>query len=200
MKGKVLVISTDDLFKIIGGKFQEFKPLRCGIFPEIEKNARWMKRVRAEENPDFKQFIPYGVIFTPGRRVFWYRRSKRDKEYPERRLQGKISIGVGGHITPSDDSANFITAAMLRELGEEVKFTGAPQITMLGGINDDSNPVSSVHFGLLFLIRIPTENVVIKGKEIAEGGLKSVTELKEIFATAKDVEGWSRIALSYIHA
>lgn len=207
MKGDVLVVPTEDLFKILGSKFQGFKPLRGGILPEIEKVACWMERATAEENPDFKQLIPYGVIYTPDKKIFRYRRAKQDKKYPEKRLQGKESIGIGGHIVPSDIADNdsrddLIISGLLREMDEEIVLHKISALKLLGGINDDSNPVGSVHFGLLFLIRILTENVVIRrGKEIAEGGLKSTTELKEIFNNStKDVEEWSRIALPHIHA
>lgn len=42
-----------------------------------------------------------------------------------------------------------------RELREEVKFPPGAVLSLLGAINDDSNPVGEVHFGLAFMLAVP---------------------------------------------
>ena len=59
-----------------------------------------MPRSRAEEDPAFKQIIPYAV-FTSGEKILHYVRGAKSGE---KRLVSKGSIGVGGHINDHDES------------------------------------------------------------------------------------------------
>ena len=70
--------------------------------------GRFVDRAEAEANPDWKQWIPYGVLRcgqlpTPmpedERGVFTVQRSRGQSET---RLHGSWSIGLGGHINPVD--------------------------------------------------------------------------------------------------
>ena len=78
-----------------------------------------MRRGDAEENPAYKQPIPY-VILKRGNEVFVY---KRLKGGGEKRLHEQLSIGVGGHMNRINDVHNWGTNLMMnmyRELNEEV--------------------------------------------------------------------------------
>ena len=97
-----------------------------------------------EEDPSFKQLIPY-VIFRyrdpqGGMFVFQYTRGKGQGEG---RLHSKRSVGIGGHISADDRDCGQprATAAyhegMRRELAEEVAIDTPYTERCVGLINDD---------------------------------------------------------------
>src|SRR5690348_7546170 len=120
-------------------------------------NSRFLPRAAAEEDPTWKQVIPY-VILAYGDRVFCYRRGQRSTET---RLRALHSVGLGGHIRHSDDSLftapgrAAYDAGLERELNEEVEIA-APVIEdrLVGLINDDATPVGQVHIGLVHVRRL----------------------------------------------
>ena len=67
---------------------------------------------------DFKQLIPY-VVLKYRDQVFHYRRGQGAGE----KRPALRSIGIGGHINPTDGSGKPIRIArgMLREVAEEVR-------------------------------------------------------------------------------
>lgn len=185
--------------------FEGFKPYNEVDFERrILDNYGFMTRRLAEEDPNYKQPIAYSIIINPKtNEVFGFQRSSQDKEYHEKRLQGKFSWGIGGHIEKSDLSdQNFIQRSMMREIVEEIGFNNNKlKPTVLGYINKEED-VHAVHFGILYLIETDSTVVLPKAKEIAYGQLMHINELEEI-CRSSDVEEWSRIALDplkrYIH-
>ena len=123
-----------------------------------QKVASFMPREEVENNPFFLQLIPYIVLLSE-ENVFLYRRGKVGAED---RLHGKYSIGIGGHINDTDDSAGqepfyaFMNGA-IREIKEEtgvdVSFE-ALQGSVIGMVHDDSNPVGQVHLGIVMAIKL----------------------------------------------
>lgn len=158
----------------------------------ILNNLKEVKRGPAETDPTHKQPIAYTLIVNPiNKTVFIYERAGH-----EERLHGNHSIGLGGHIEPVDsENGNPIRTSVHREvLGEEVRLTGQVVSTkVLGYLNDDSNEVGKVHFGILYLIETDGE-VHAQDPEIKEGRLISLDELEKIFS-AGNLENWSEIAL-----
>jgi len=165
----------------------------------ILSNLKNMRRGDAEEDPSHKQPIGYALIVNPKEKTaFAYQRSSKDHEYGEKRLQGKWSWGVGGHIDYSDNHhENPLLGSMLRELEEEIEIRGKViGHNILGYINDDSNKVGKVHFGILYLIEVDG-NVNPKDSEMAHGKLMDINELEEICSSSDcEVETWSEIALN----
>jgi len=166
----------------------------------ILNNFKYVKRGDAEEDPTHKQPIGYSLIINPSlKQVFAYQRSSQDDKYPERKLQGRMSWGIGGHIEEVDMQAgNPIYESMKRELREEVKgLEKNPEIEVLGYINDDKDDVGKVHFGILYVVK--TNSTILKPlhPEVETGGLKSINDLEKICSSSKIiVEGWSKIALN----
>lgn len=195
---KVLTLGLNDLFTLVP-YFQGFKPLERLSLSELENRAIWVEKEEAEKNPRFKQLIGYSAVITPGKKVFVYRRSKQDKEYPEKRLQGKWSIGIGGHIE-NIDRGDLIMASTYRELDEEIKdFGNILSVQLLGAINDDTNPVGQVHFGLLMAARVSADNIRPRHKEVEIGEPKALEDLRLLFNLESDnVESWSKICLPEI--
>jgi predicted NUDIX family phosphoesterase len=153
--------------------------------------GRFLPRARAEDDPNFKQLIPYVVLRHQGR-IFRYRRGSKGTEA---RLHALRSIGVGGHINPADgkDFDGMYHAAMLRELREEVELPAGPQrLEPLGLINDDSVPVGRVHLGVVHLLELTTPDVRSREAALAEAGFASLVEL---VADRDAFETWSRFVI-----
>ena len=89
-----------------------------------------------------------------------------------------------------------IQNSLLRELSEELTGAENPSLELIGYINDDSDEVGKVHFGLLYIAKVKSEEINCKDEEIKKGNLKPINELEAICANPEYVvEGWSRIAL-----
>jgi len=152
----VLVVPTDVFRRL--GYFQGY----CG---DVERylgglldpaHTSYRPRPAMEEDPSFKQLIPY-VIFRyrdarGGTHLFQYTRGKGQGEA---RLHAKRSIGVGGHIS-ADDAAlpSAYEEGMRRELAEEIMIGSSYQGRMVGLINDDQTEVGKVHLGVVHLLDV----------------------------------------------
>lgn len=150
------------------GMFQGYAPFTPALEPIFAReNQVFLPRAVVEEDPTYKQLIPYIVIAKNGS-LLHYQRSKLKGE---QRLAGKRSLGFGGHINPCDLSARtlgyildrpeFLSDAyvngMLRELHEELNFGTPPvewNITIRGFVNDDSNAVGQVHLGVVHVLYV----------------------------------------------
>ncbi len=177
--------------------FHGFLPAENKDFEkEILRNFEYIRRGDAEIDEHYKQPIGYGVLMDiRENKVFAYKRAEKDEDYKEKRLQGNWSWGVGGHVDESErHKKNPVTASLLREIEEEVLVEGSiDRLRIMGYINDDSDPVGRVHFGILYLVEI-SGGVSPKASEMSEGEMRKVEELREISKKEK-VEKWSEIAL-----
>src|ERR1700728_4838545 len=84
------------------------------------KNSFFIERRAAEISSTYKQVIPY-VLLCTGLKVCTY---VRGESSGEPRLEGKRSIGFGGHIIPRDRRLldcrlRWYFHAVLREISEE---------------------------------------------------------------------------------
>ena len=195
MVREIMVVSREELFK--DAKFDGFKNAEKFDYEKIILNKfEYMEREKAEIDAMYKQPIAYNIIVNPLlKKVFVYQRSKKDKNYGEKRLQGKWSCGIGGHIERADGADNPIKTSMRREMEEEAKFNFI-NYKPLGYINYDSNDVGKVHFGILYVIETDSEIVEPKDSEIAHGKLLSIKELEDICNSPEFVvEDWTKIAL-----
>jgi predicted NUDIX family phosphoesterase len=158
--------------------------------------TRFMPRSQAEENPEFKQIIPY-VLIRQGDRWLHYVRGKASGE---KRLVAKGSIGVGGHINPEDQSLfdsgrDFYNRAVQRELHEELRTDGVFRTRIVALLNDDSTPVGKVHLGVVHVCDLTHENV--------SRGEASLTELRflamhELHNRREQLETWSQFCLDHL--
>ncbi len=196
MDRSIVVVPRVALFRDL--EFQGFLPAaRYDFETVVRRHLTYVDRAAAEKDPSLKQPIAYCLIVNPEtRKVFAYRRATRSQDYQEERLQGKWSWGVGGHIERHDGVDDPVRASMLRELREEVEIPGEPKVSVLGYINDDSNPVGQVHFGILYEIATSATQVVPRGSEMAWGGFVELARLEQILASPEcEVETWSQIAM-----
>ena len=151
----------------------------------------FMERRFAETDSSFKQLIPYTLIVCD-RDVLLLRRSKAGGDS---RLHDKLSIGAGGHINPPDaEHGDLLAACALREISEELVLSEAVQPRPVGIINDDSNPVGSVHFGVVHVAHVKNSAVRVRETELLEASFITVDELKEFAADPSiNLETWSRL-------
>jgi len=153
---------------------------------------RFMPRPQAEKDPSFKQLIPY-VIMTCNGKYLSYVRGKRAGET---RLVAKRSIGIGGHINPTDDMPLFgnfydtYLAAVQREVAEEVSIETKYKDRVVALLNDDSNEVGQVHLGIVHLWTLDEPKVNRKEQMITQMGFMSIPELQLVRGT---METWSQI-------
>jgi predicted NUDIX family phosphoesterase len=159
-------------------------------------NISYRPRSEMEEDPSFKQLIPY-VIFRHqddqgGIHLFQYTRGKGQGES---RLHSKKSIGIGGHISSVDATqvdADPYSQGMQRELDEEVQIDTAFDMQCVGMINDDETEVGRVHLGIVHICDVAEPRVAPREKEIAEAGFRTLAEL---FQELDRFESWSSICL-----
>ena len=161
------------------------------------ENTVYRARSEVEEDPGFKQLIPY-VIFRHRdedgtESVFQYTRGTGQGEG---RLHRKRSVGIGGHISTvdadADASGNPYAEGMRRELEEEVSIDTPYTDTCVGLINDDESAVGRVHLGVVHLFDVEQPAVRPRETEIIDAGFRP---LKEILADVSEFETWSSICL-----
>lgn len=160
------------------------------------RHSRFLPRSRAEEDPAWKQVIPY-VILAAGEEVFVYRRGQRSSET---RLRALESAGLGGHIRHDDEDIFHepgwpaYQAALERELAEEVEIGAAVlEDRLVGLINDDSTPVGQVHIGLVHVRQLAAPRVRARESKIAGGRFVSPQMLRT--EGLEGFESWSRFVL-----
>lgn len=159
---------------------------------------RFMPRTLAEKDPSFKQLIPYVVMCCDGRYLSYV----RGKRAGETRLVGNRSIGIGGHINPTDDmtlfGADFYETylnAVRREIDEEVAVKTRFEDRIIGLLNDDSNEVGSVHLGVVHCWTLETPDVERKEQMITQMSFMLPAELNEVRDT---METWSALCLDHL--
>ena len=156
------------------------------LLDRIYAEGHFADRARVEEDPSLKQIIPYAVV-TRGDEVFRFRR----RGGGEKRLVGKSSIGVGGHINP-EDAGDVIQDALRRELDEEIHVPSVHSIELIGLLNDDTTAVGSVHLGVVARVRVAGGDVSVREQETMEGAFVSRPALFADHAAAPDAfESWS---------
>ncbi|MCA9485814.1 MAG: NUDIX domain-containing protein [Nanoarchaeota archaeon] len=197
MSRDILVVKRDTLFK--EKQFNGFCPISEYDFSKlIQENLEYQHRDDAlETNPEFQQIIPYvWLVNKKTKQAFLYKRSKGGDED---RLHNKYSGGVGGHIDrDTDESAQDpLTAAMMRELEEEVTMQNYPVPKFVGFLNDDNDPVGKVHFGVVAIAE--TQEQVSPAMHMSSGQFYPVEEIEKIFNNKENtIESWTQLSWPFV--
>ncbi len=188
----VLVVRTEKLKKYIQGIDGMVDTDREALVDTIINEHEFIPRPDAEVDPSYKQIIPY-VVLRQGDKIFTTRRLNKGGEA---RLHGKVSIGIGGHINPVDETEKekVLMRGLERELDEEVYIEKRGELKPVGVINNDSNDVGSVHLGLCFTMEVQGK-VVVKETEKLEGLWLTIPELMDYW---DNMEEWTQIAINAI--
>lgn len=136
--------------------------------PELEKDEEWL------------QLCTYCVV-TCQDRILTYRRAGS-----EGRLTGKISFGVGGHVTSNSYDC------CVRELREELNLNRLIRPLFLGQLYVDKDPVSRVHVGSVYHLPILLEEWVSPSDEIP---VYDFQPLDVIESNYSQLETWSKALL-----
>ena len=175
----------------------------------IREKGFFVERRWAEHDSTLKQIIPYGLVASPAG-VFLVKRLAKGGE---KRLHDRLSIGIGGHVNPFDMPASgglaqgrpidgegsILDLGAERELAEELHFTGPLKRTVVGFLNDDSNPVGSVHFGVVFRADSPTVDVRVRETDAMEGSFVTREHLLDLNGrNPNPFETWSQFLVEHI--
>lgn len=156
----------------------------------ITKHQEFHPRYQMETNEQYKQIIPYLIFKYQDCYFVMQRRSTAS----ESRLQGKFTLGIGGHIRQEDMSHNSIISWAEREFHEEVEYTGNLTIEPIGILNDDTSSVGRVHLGFIFLLHADRPSIQIKSE--LQGG--TLMTLEECIALKDRMETWSALVVDYL--
>jgi predicted NUDIX family phosphoesterase len=154
-------------------------------------HGRFVDRPIAEEDPGLKQLIPY-VVVRDGPLVYLMERTAAGGDA---RLHGKASIGVGGHLNPVDEGEDPLADGLRREWSEELVADWEPEFRLVGLLNDDSNPVGSVHLGVVFEVQADGRPVEVRERDKLTGRFATVAEVR---ATSERMETWSRLVADHL--
>jgi len=189
----VMVIPTKVLLE--AGSFQgiSFDTQKIIELIEDPKITLFKRRKDVEEDQNYKQVIPY-VILRHKESIFSYRRGKLLKE---KRLLGNYSIGIGGHISLYDENlfSETYKQGMEREINEEIVIDAEYRKDLVAILNDDTNEVGRVHFGIIYVFRLNRPVIIPKEKSINEARFLKISELKKNIVK---YENWSQICISNI--
>jgi len=165
---QILVIKAETLFE--RGKWQGLRIDNLDYYINlIREKAEFKRRGDMENDPSFKQIIPY-ILFSFKNNFFAY---KYLNGAGEKRLVDAYQLGVGGHINPADGkSGDILEIGMMREWNEEVNFKGKLlDKKLVGIINDDTGAVEQVHLGLVYNFVGDKPEISIKETKKMEGML-----------------------------
>jgi predicted NUDIX family phosphoesterase len=152
----------------------------------LAEHGRYLDRPLAEGSPQWKQLIPY-VVVRDSDRVFLMERTDAGGD---KRLHRKASIGVGGHLNPVDEGDDPLMVGLRREWVEELQADWEPEFRLVGLLNDDSNPVGSVHLGVVFTVEAAGRSVQVRELEKLSGRMVSTAEVAEAWPR---LETWSQL-------
>ncbi len=198
--------------------FESFTDLLSFFRKIFRADPAFENREYSEKNPNRRQIILYATLATPDG-ILTYRRQGAEKK-----LTGKISIGIGGHIEPEDLTKNTfgLKSSLLREMTEELEISDEKtgdkilfydekgnidqkrireyfKIIPLGVIKDDSNEVGKVHLGISCLLIFKKPAKVRLQEEGTDLKIETIGNLKK---SARDpeseLEGWAKIVIPHI--
>ncbi|QDU59779.1 hypothetical protein Pan216_06110 [Planctomycetes bacterium Pan216] len=195
MSEEVLVFPTrllDELGTFLGfsDRVEEYLPTL--LDPE---HLSYMPRPLAEDDPSFKQLIPYAVLRS-GDQYYCYTRGKAGGE---KRLHDLLSLGVGGHVSREDGSegSEAYEVGFARELDEEVAIESSWTNRIVGMVHDDRTPVGSVHFGIVHLLELDQPKVSHRDPSLAEATFRPAEDIRECL---DQLETWARFSFEFLES
>ena len=177
------------------GSFQglNFEPAKYVDAFLSRGNNFFSPRPQAENNPAYKQIIPYALIAFEGKVIHYV----RGKKAGEQRLVAKGSIGIGGHMNEGDESLfawdkQAYRAGVEREVNEEIKISTQFEDRIVALLNDDTTDVGRVHLGIVHVFKLAEPKV-----EKREAMIRDLTFLtkEELINRRESLESWSQICV-----
>lgn len=180
----------DELGSFHGLNFEPEKYLQAIL---SRGNNFFLPRAQAENDPSYKQIIPYALI-AHGETVLHY---VRGKKAGEQRLVAKGSIGIGGHMNDTDESLfawdeNAYRAGVEREVNEEIAIESPFEDRIVALLNDDTTEVGRVHFGIVHVFKLAEAKVQKREAMITNLAFLTRDELR---ARHANLETWSQLCV-----
>lgn len=173
------------------GRWHGLRTTGLGPFLDVvAKHGRYEPRAAMEQDPSFKQIIPY-LVLRDGERYFLMRRTRAGGDA---RLHDRWSIGVGGHLNPGDDG---LAGGLRREWHEELHADFEPTFTPFALLNDDTTDVGAVHLGVVVLADAAGQAVAVRETDKLTGAFAPAAD---VAAGADRLETWSRIVFDALEA
>ena len=156
-------------------------------------NNFFSPRVQAEDDPTYKQIIPYALLAFEKKVLYFV----RGKKAGEQRLVAKGSIGIGGHMNETDESLFALNeqayrAGVEREVNEEIKIDTQFEDRIVALLNDDTTEVGRVHLGIVHVFDLAEQKV--EKREAMITNLAFLTRA-ELMARRESLESWSQICV-----
>jgi predicted NUDIX family phosphoesterase len=177
------------------GSFQglNFEPAKYINMLLSRGNNFFFPRAQAENDPAYKQIIPY-VLLAFKNKVLYY---VRGKKAGEQRLVAKGSIGIGGHMNETDESLFALDeqayrTGVEREVNEEIEINTPFQDRIVALLNDDTTEVGQVHLGIVHIFHLAEQKV--EKREAMITNLSFLTRA-ELVARRESLESWSQICV-----
>ena len=192
----VLAFPTDKLWKLIDYKEKGLIGGNSEVLKMIIHNGLFLRRSELEEDPSYKQIIPYAIISYKDS-FYLFRRTSGQTE---KRLHNKFSLGVGGHMNPRDymeSKEQYLINELKRELFEEVKLLNGcliEDIEFIGFLNDDTISVGRVHIGLLYNIHVSNKEVYINETDKMTADWIDKMNLADFY---EGMETWTKIIFDF---
>ena len=187
--GHELVLGVPRARILVAGSWRGVRTTDVDRYLEIiAAEGELRPRAEAEDDPAWKQVIPY-LLLRDGGRIFLM---KRTRAGGDARLHERWSIGVGGHVGPADAT---IEAGLLRELEEELAADWQPQPRLLGLLNDDSTPVGRVHLGVVFEADAAGRAVSVRETHKLSGAFAEPEEVRRGYG---NLETWSQLLFDHV--
>jgi predicted NUDIX family phosphoesterase len=128
-----------------------------------------------EVDPTYKQIIPYMFVFDSSGRALFYQRNTDASYYNEKRLAGKVSLGIGGHMTENDiwqgvfrefrEEAQLIVNGQIIEFSSDnaglLRFNSMLNPRLAAIIDDRRDSVGEVHLGVVVATYLQPDYVVV---------------------------------------
>jgi len=154
----------------------------------IDQHGTFRPRGEAEDDPSWKQVIPYLALHN-GNDIFLMRRTRAGGD---ERLHDRYSIGIGGHVNPQDGG---IVGGLRREWAEEMTADFQPDFKPIGILNDDDNAVGAVHLGLVFSADAQGRPVEIRETDKLEGNFVPLADVGDVVDL---LETWSALLFDFL--
>ena len=150
-------------------------------------------RHELENDPNYKQPIPYLLLRNPQNQLATFTRQGNEK-----RLHGLWSCGIGGHVDQADQAPTNTTTlhnALLREMQEELNhFTPTTIPTFIGIINEEQTKVGRTHIGIVYLLDITKDENPQAGEELGTIHWQTIPAIQKL-----KTEHWSQLAIKLIN-
>src|SRR6266404_493436 len=156
-------------------------------------NNFFFPRARAENDPAYKQIIPYVLLSFEDKLLYYV----RGKEAGEQRLVAKGSIGIGGHMSDADaglfnlDEEHY-NRVVAREIHEEIHLLAKFENRVAALLNDDTTEVGRVHLGVVHVFKLAEPKVAKRERMITK---LEFLDKAELMARRESLENWSQICL-----